>query len=275
MKTGVGSADPYLEIHPGTGPYLLLVHGFLTCRAQWMLNIEALSKVARPVVVELWGHGRSPAPESPEAYRPEGYVKIFETIRRRLGVSKWLICGQSLGASLTLRYALDCPGQVMAQVFTNTTSGLRDVPDVKEAEIRTAFFAEKILEQGPTGIERIPVHPRNARWLPPGVKRAILEDCAPLSVLGVANTVRYTNPVCSVRREIHKNKVPALLVCGRLEKRFKSMRDFAERDMPLLTIADLEAGHSVNIDAAEEFNRITTEFFTKHSGPPGWGPEES
>ena len=30
------------DVHPGTGPYLLLVHGFLTGPTQWLLNLEAL-----------------------------------------------------------------------------------------------------------------------------------------------------------------------------------------------------------------------------------------
>ena len=36
------------------------------------------------------------------------------------------VCGQSLGATLTLRYALDHPERVLAQVFTNSTSALAD-----------------------------------------------------------------------------------------------------------------------------------------------------
>jgi hypothetical protein len=55
----------YYDVHAGTGPYMLLVHGFLSSRSQWRLNLAALAGVVRPVVVELWGHGRSPAPTDP------------------------------------------------------------------------------------------------------------------------------------------------------------------------------------------------------------------
>ena len=62
----------YVEVETGgTGPYLLLVHGFLSSRAQWRPNLEGLRRFCRPVVVELWGHGRSPTPDDPEAYRVE------------------------------------------------------------------------------------------------------------------------------------------------------------------------------------------------------------
>ncbi len=250
----------YFEVHPGHGPYLLLVHGILSSRAQWMLNLEALSKVTRPVVVELWGHGRSPAPETPDPYRPEGYVQAFEQIRSRLGVSEWLLCGQSLGAALTLKYALDHPERIIAQVITNTTSGFREIKNRDKAVKDASFIAQMILEGGPEGLKKIPVHPVNARSLPEEVKEALVEDSAALSVLGVANAIRYTSADLSLRDEIYRNQVPTLLVCGKREKRFQPLRDFAAAHMPLLEIIDLDAGHAVNIDAAEEFNQRSPPF---------------
>jgi pimeloyl-ACP methyl ester carboxylesterase len=265
METTDDSSEIYFEVHPGNGPYLLLVHGLLSSRAQWMLNTEALAKVTRPVIIELLGHGRSPAPESPAACRPQKYIEAFENIRRHLGVERWLICGQSLGAALTLRYALDHPERIIAHVFTNTTSSFREVDYMDEAKKDTAAYAEKLLEQGMEGIRKIPVHPANARKLPADVREAILADCSSLSVLGVANAIRYTRPELSVRHRIHKNRVPTLLVCGKLEKRFLPYRDFAAARMPLLEIADLDAGHAVNINAAGEFNERVTTFFAKQS----------
>lgn len=230
-----------------------------------MLNLEALSKVSQPVIVELLGHGRSPTPESAEPYRPESYIRAFEKIRKRLGITQWLLCGQSMGAGLTLRYALDHPEYIMAHVFTNTNSGLREIKDIDEDRKGFDLFAQMLMEQGPEGIKKIPVHPSNARWLDMDVKAALLEDCLSLSVLGVANTVRYTSSELSVRTEISKNRVPTLLVCGKREKRFKPLRAFAAKHMPLLEIVDLDAGHAVNIDAAEEFNEAVCTFFVKHT----------
>ena len=56
-RRGGRAVTPYREAHPGSGPFLLLVHGFLCSRAQWTPNLEALGAVCRPVVVELYGHG--------------------------------------------------------------------------------------------------------------------------------------------------------------------------------------------------------------------------
>ena len=258
------SSEPYWEVHPGNGPYLLLLHGFLCSRAQWIPNIEALSYVTRPVIVELLGHGRSPAPESPAAYHPEGYIEAFEKIREHLGISEWLLCGHSLGAGITMRYALQYPERIIAQVFTNTTSALGETDSASETRRSVAQFAENLLQMGHEGLERLPIHPVNAHRLRADVREALVRDAADISLLGAANAMRYTLPEVSVREEIHKNKVPTLLVCGRLEKRFKPFRDYAEAHMPLLEIVDLDAGHPVNIEAAEGFNDSLAAFFRKH-----------
>ncbi|HAK53756.1 MAG TPA: hypothetical protein DCM54_17900, partial [Gammaproteobacteria bacterium] len=87
----------YHEVHEGNGPYMLMVHGMLSSRAQWMLNVDALKEVCCPVVVELWGHARSPAPNDPSRYRPKYYLEQFEALRQELGAEQWLLCGQSMG----------------------------------------------------------------------------------------------------------------------------------------------------------------------------------
>ena len=71
----------YYEVHGDRGPYILLVHGLLSSRAQWLPNLKVLSTFCRPVVVELFGHGRSPSPSAQEFYLPENYAREFETIR--------------------------------------------------------------------------------------------------------------------------------------------------------------------------------------------------
>ena len=75
----------YFDVHDGQGPHLLLVHGFLSSRAHWLLNLDALSTFCRPVVVELLGHARSPTPEDPAPYAPVAYVAEFEAIRETIG----------------------------------------------------------------------------------------------------------------------------------------------------------------------------------------------
>lgn len=248
------------QLHDGEGPHLLLVHGFLCSSAQWLWNLSALSEVCRPVTVELWGHGSSPAPSDPPCYAPDRFVDEFERIRRELGAGRWFLLGYSLGAGLTIRYALTHPDRVAGHVFTNSTSGLADVEQIRLWRDDAEASAQRIIAGGRTATERIPVHPRHARRLPAPLRKALVADAQRLDPTGIANILRYTNPNVSVRAQAHENTRPALLVCGTREKRFAPHRAFAEANMPFLKIVDVDAGHGVNMEAHEPFNAAVSSF---------------
>ena len=257
--------DPllYYETHGISGPYLLLVHGFLSSRAHWLMNLEALSSFSRPVVVELLGHARSPSPNDPAWYEPDSYVAKFEAIRETLGADRWLICGQSLGAALTLRYSLDHPDRVIAQVFTNSNSALADkdwanrVIPVMEAQ------AQQIEREGRAALDKHPFAPTRSRRLPPEAKEALVTDYELHDPLGIAHTARHTIPFSSVRDRVAETKVPTLLVAGDREEGFRDQCDFAKQTIPGITVAHLDAGHAVNIEDAAGFNATVTEFFAQ------------
>lgn len=248
------------EAHPGTGPFLLLVHGFLTSRAQWRLNVAALGEVCRPVVVDLYGHGASPAPAAPEAYAPCAYVNAFELMRAALGAERWLVCGYSLGGALTIRYALTHPERLLGHVFTNSMSAFADAAQTRRWAAGADAAGASIRAAGKAAIERMPVHPKRARRLPRPVARALVEDAERLAPIGIANTVQHTTPAASVREAVRGNAVPALLACGRFEKRFQPHRAFAKAHMPRLDVADLDAGHAVNMEDAAGFNGTVCDF---------------
>jgi pimeloyl-ACP methyl ester carboxylesterase len=109
----------------------------------------------------------------------------------------------------------------------------------------------------------MPVHPRHAN------------DCRAISTKhdgrrgalsrSGANTLRSTNPNATIRARVGENTVPALLVCGREETRFGPHRDYAQTQMPNLSIVDLAVGHGVNMEDADGFNRALVDFVTGRS----------
>ena len=253
---------PYWEVHPGTGPFLLLVHGFLCSRAQWKPNLDALRAVCRPVVVELYGHGRSPSPVDARAYAPEAYVAALDAIRAELGAASWFLCGASLGGALAIRYALTYPEHVRGLVFTNSMAAFAAIDSGGRRAEEGARSAQRILDGGMEEVERIRVHPKHARRLPRQIHDALMEDAALLDPAGVANTVRFTTPRASVRNDLAANRVPAILACGHFEKRFQPQREFVVANMPQLTVVDMDAGHAVNMQAVEQFNRAVIDFLS-------------
>ena len=248
------------QVHPGTGPYLLLVHGFLMGPNQWHPNLAALGEVCQPVVVDLLGHGRSPAPEDAGSYQPGAYVEAFQAIRQDLRAERWFLCGYSLGAGLTLRYALSHPQRIIGHAFTNSTSALADAEQVALWQAEGEESAARIMAGGAKAIERIPVHPRFARRIDPASRTLLLADAARLKPLGVANAIRHTTPAASVRAELGDNVRHALLLNGAQERRFQPHRQYIEQHMQQARIVDLDAGHAVNLEAAAAFNRALAEF---------------
>ena len=256
----------HYETHGESGPAMLLLHGMLSSRAQWLANIDALSGHCRLVVAELMAHGRSASPGEAERYAPEAYVEALDGIRQELGIERWFLCGQSFGAALTLRYALTYPDRVIGQIFTNSNSALAD-PDQVAAYRRNAEERVRMVENGGlSAIEQIPVHPKHARRLPEDIHATLVADAQLLDPEGLIMTFRHTSPYLTVRDRVADTKVPSLLVCGDREKRFLPARDFAAATIPGLEVVDATAGHAVNIQAADVFNAAVGNFVRRLDG---------
>lgn len=259
--------DLNVDVHgDGRQPHLLLVHGFMSSRAQWRANLAALAEVSTPVVVELLGHGRSGSPRDPAAYAVSRYLERFEAVRRRVGAQTWFVCGQSFGAGLTIRYAIQHPDRVSGQVFTNSVSALsKSRGEASEREARAAA----IEAGGHAALAAAPAYPRPSRRLPPDSWEQLVADGALLSPLGVANGVRVTAVEVSVADDLARVKRPTLLVNGRRETAFQPLRDAAAQGLPELQIVDVEGGgHSVNIDSPDAFDDAVTAFIRRHSASP-------
>jgi pimeloyl-ACP methyl ester carboxylesterase len=191
-------------------------------------------------------------------------VAFFDALRQHLGVEQWLVCGQSLGAALTLRYAFTHPSRVMAHVFTNSNAGLADAEWLRSRRQSAWEQADAIDQEGRAAVERIPVHPRHVKRLPADVHQALLADAALHTPQGIARTLRYTTTASPVRDRVGENRVPTLLVCGERERRFTSKREFVEGAMPHLEVVGTPGGHAVNIETADAFNTAVVAFIGRH-----------
>ena len=254
---------PSWQTHGGSGPHLLLVHGFLSSSAQWQLNLDALSSVCQPVTVNLFGHAGGPSPDDPSCYHPDYYVSCFETIRRELGAQRWCLLGYSLGAGLTLRYAINHPQQVICHLFTNSTSGFADAQQSALWRAAAPEAAARIRAGGISAMERIPVHPKHAWRLPAPVRDSLLRDAAVHDPNGIARTLEITNPAATMRAGVAQNSRPACLLYGEKEKRFRPHMEFAQQAMPALEIIRLDAGHGMNMEAPDAFNAAVIDFICR------------
>ena len=256
----------YVE-HPGNGPTALLVHGVLGSRSYWDDNIPALSQVCRPVVIELWGHGSSPAPRNTDRYHPASYVEEFEHIRKLVsdrGNGIWVI-GQSMGAALTLHYALAHPEKICGIVLTNSASAFSD--QATWAERTKTITHQRALDVETGGMEAM-----RDSWLNPGhskrisapVRAKLAEEFSQHSAEALVHSFRITNPQLPLGERLADISVPALLTNGTQEERFQPLLQQALK-IPSIEIVNLAASHAVNAHAPQSWNAAVLDFMARVS----------
>ena len=239
---------------------ILFVHGILSCRQHWRLNLPVFQERYRTVVVELLGHGRSPAPEEEAEYHPERYAERFSAIREGLGAERWFVAAQSLGAALAMHYSMTRPDEVIAQVVTNSHSAFGDPVRVRNPEAARER-AEQMAAGGIEAVMSHPLNPRRARAFSDADRAAFDADMRASTAAGIARTMLYTSPHTPLREALPSNPVPTLLVAGTREEAFAPSLEWAEANAANFEVARVEAPHAVNIGAAAEFNEAALEFF--------------
>lgn len=245
--------------HAGVGPPALLIHGYLAGQAYWDLNLEALSKVCQPVVVDLWGHGDSPSPSDPASYVPAGIVSALDHLRSVEGIDRWLVMGHSLGAALAVHYAVANPARVIGLVVTNSNSAFPGPGWGERLEERKAL-ADRIDTEGMSAFDGHPLHPAQGSRLPDRAREALTEVFARHTPAGLANMLRWTTPNASTVDVLDQLQTPTLLVHGIYEKRFAPGLEVARAGIAGLEVAEVQAGHPVNVVDQVGFDRAVTRF---------------
>ena len=88
-------------LHAGSGPPLLLIHGFMAYSFSWRFNMEALSRHFSVYAIDLPGCGfsqRTEAPQWPLARDAEGVLRFME----HLGIEQADVLGSSRGGGLAI-----------------------------------------------------------------------------------------------------------------------------------------------------------------------------
>ena len=232
-------------------PAVLFLHGFLSSNLQWELHRPAFDPALHWFGAELWGHGGSPAPSDPRAYTAEGYVAAFERARRSLGIGRWALVGQSLGAGMMIRYALAHPEVVSALVLTNSRSAFSEVGP---AEGNPTLENVRALD-----LRALPVHPCHAKRFPAELRSRMAAAADRADRTALWRAIQETTRSTCCRDVAAKLALPVLLVNGARERAFQEHRDFAAAAIPGVRVVDLDAGHAVNVECPREFEAAVLE----------------
>src|ERR1700736_6382131 len=127
-RDGVGI---YYEVH-GSGPPLLLTHGYSSTSQMWQGQIEALSKHHKLVLWDMRGHGRSDYPGDASAYSEALTVADIAALLDEVGAISAIVGGLSLGGYMSLAFYRAHPERVSALLIIDTGPGFKK-GDAREA----------------------------------------------------------------------------------------------------------------------------------------------
>ena len=249
---GVGLA---VEV-TGTGPGLMLVHGFGGAKEDFADHAPVLANDHTVVVFDHRGHGESDKPDEPEAYSFGRLVADTLAVADAVGLSRFRLLGHSMGGMVARRVVLGHPDRVEALVLMDTAPG--PVPGL-DADLME-FGAAVAREQGKD------------------VLKALLDEAAPLNTPAYTrmlaerpdyqafqdrkwdalSEVMWAAMVVAIARqdddlpEFHAITCPTLVMVGETDTPFRGPSQAMAHAIPhaeLVVIPD--AGHSPQFEAPD------------------------
>jgi haloacetate dehalogenase len=115
-RIDTGEAEIHVR-HGGSGPPLLLLHGYPQTHAMWHRIAPRLAEAFAVIAPDLRGYGRSSKPattDDHEPYSKRAMARDQVAVMRALGHERFAVCGHDRGARCAYRLALDHPDRVTA-----------------------------------------------------------------------------------------------------------------------------------------------------------------
>jgi pimeloyl-ACP methyl ester carboxylesterase len=253
----------YYEQHgpdASTLPTVVFSCAYCTTHENWRGQVEPLVAAGHPVVLwDLRGHGDSESPEGAAAYSIERVVTdLLAVAEATTPDAPFVAAGLSFGGLASLHFAVRHPDRVAALALVDSGPGFKN-PEAAAgwaAQVeRTANFLEtrgfEAFVEGRAGTTCIGSKPEL-----PAAQAAAKAICAQ-SVPGVARFGReVSGPAPPVIDELATLEMPALVIVGENDKPFRRAAEVMAAKLPRAHHVVIPgAGHIVNIEEAELFNR--------------------
>jgi 2-succinyl-6-hydroxy-2,4-cyclohexadiene-1-carboxylate synthase len=250
----------------GSGPPLLLLHGFTGRGATWASHLPAFRRRHRTIVVDLLGHGRSDGPADPGRHAVECQAADLATLLARLDAIPSDVLGYSMGARIALRLALDHPSAVRRLVLESPSAGIADAGDRAARRASDDALAATIERDGIAAFvdqwEAQPIFASQAAMSPTARRRLRAERLANRPE-GLAASLRGAGQgiATPVGGELGRVRVPVLVVAGALDATGLARAKEVVAALPDARLAIVEgAGHAPHIERPAEFRRLVRGF---------------
>ena len=255
--SGTTPTGLYYEVS-GSGDPVVLIHAFSVDRRMWAPQIAALEKRFRVIRYDLRGHGNSAAPSEP--YAPHDDLRsVLDT----LGVARATLVGLSAGSTLAVDFAIAYPDRVRKLVLASP--GLNGhVPSPPLTWTQPVFQAagRGDTEDAAKLWAATPIMAVHSDPAAAGTVKALVMSNQRLWTFRTNPARPLTPPAITRLAEI---KSPTLVVLG--DKDLPHIREIAGllargvAGARLVTIP--AAGHIVNLDAPDAFNKSVLAFLAE------------
>ncbi len=128
----------------GSGPAVVLVHGFPLDHTMWDAQIDPLAENHRPIVPDLRGFGQSGVTEG--VVTMEQFADDLAAMLDALNVSEPVaLCGLSMGGYIVFQFWRKYPARVRGLMLCDT----RALTDTPEMAVGRLEMADRIVREGP------------------------------------------------------------------------------------------------------------------------------
>jgi len=212
MKT-VRLRDATLNVADlGSGPTLLLVHGFPLDHSMWRHQLEALSDGHRVIAPDLRGFGSSTG--ATETITMQQLADDLAELLDGLGIGEPItFCGLSMGGYVAWQFWQRHASHVARMILCDTRAGA----DSEEVARGRSVMAQRVLSEG-TSIVAEAMLPKlfaeqTVREQADVVEatRQVMQSTAPTTVSGTLRGMALRPDMTSELRNID---VPTLVICG-------------------------------------------------------------
>ena len=243
-RDGVGI---FHEDH-GSGPAILLTHGYGATSRMWGPQLRALSDRLRFLTWDIRGHGASDSPEDPAAYSEEASVADMLAILDAAGVERAIVGGLSLGGYLSLAFHARHPERVRALMLFDTGPGYRSDEGRAKWNALAERYARGLEQKGLAALGGSPeVRESQHRHGPRGLALAAR------GILAQRDS-RVIDSLPAIA-------VPTLVLWGEKDEAFVKPGEYMAAKIPgARRIVLAGAGHAANLDQPAAFNAAVEEF---------------
>jgi 2-succinyl-6-hydroxy-2,4-cyclohexadiene-1-carboxylate synthase len=253
----------------GTGPPVVLLHGFTGSRTTWQQLTAALGHHFTSVIPDHIGHGLSGAPPTPERYQMRRVVDDLVEAVRASGYERAAWLGYSMGGRTALQVAVHRPEAVSALILEGASPGIADDSERSERRAADEALAERIEAEGVDWFADywggLPLWDTQAS-LNPVIRVALRQQRLAQRAVGLANSLRGmgTGAQESVWDRLADVRMPVQLIAGALDEKYAEIAQEMAVALPNATIELIEdAGHAAHLEQADAFAAVVLDFLRR------------